>query len=151
METPKCAICLLPLRGRGNFVIVGTEVVHRACATTGSITQGWKTRQALADAMLDVAKNTVALEELVTCVQAARDEAATQRHRADALDGSVRALQRQVDAGVRVAAALRKQLEERESAIPLPVIDQPAQVINTAQPSMDDTEKRFSLLELDPL
>jgi len=154
MSPSTCAICMLPIVKPQKILITGTEAVHRACAAVGGLTV--RQRQS------EVTLKAVALaERLQRELAIAEQQAASaskecleaigvmsKRHTAemDTARAQRRELERQLqDAdnerrrlGVELDAA-RAELAKRNAPEP------------KVEPTGDDAEVRFGLLELDPL
>lgn len=151
-----CAICLAPIPTGTKFVITGSEVVHPACARSGRVTQVWLLRRELARAVEQSERSATTAARAVETTTRATAEAV--QLRAD-LAEMRRTLKRTATEGKRARdqvlkeQALREadrqahadELEElrRSSGLPAP---RPSPQSTTMR---DDTEIRFSLLELD--
>ena len=146
--TPACAICRLPLRGRDGFLIMGTEVVHRACAGRGgeTVLQEAQRESAAAKALyLREVRRAEAMDR-ESSVNAALARASDQDRR----DRMKAVLDLEAERGRRLLAEQQRDQAQRELAAIRSSPQGESTVSNPESSGLDaDMETRFSLLELD--
>ena len=155
--TPACAICIQPIIAGQKFLIAGTEVVHRVCATTGH-----KTRMQVVELELRRAREDLehARSRLATVearrqreadghalreAQARRDATKERDEHRQQVRGLEAALE---DARLALALSATRPPTTTHSASEMrPEVSTSAP--NDAHDTRDGTEVRFSLLEFE--
>lgn len=164
-----CATCLKPIVEREKFVLAGTEVFHARCALATGTTQSVKAK--LDQTIVELTRETAMLRVQLAASRRDAEKAveisgriANERDKADAAERSWR--RRLDDARAerdRFAYERDKALEDlaviRQRLGSAPLVTQPptsvpatpvaAATPEPAKDERDDTEIRFSLLELD--
>lgn len=155
IPTPTCAACLQPLRGRSNFLIVGTEVVHKECAKLGRVTELQRTKADAAGLRGDLARARRAAQECTNHIQRLLLALAQVKGERDTARESLRISDRASEAMVEELSLLRLAQAVGQRRTP-EMVAAPADPATPAAPTpdstpdvRDDTEIRFSLLELD--
>lgn len=163
MATGTCAICLREFAQGETFSIGGTEIFHPSCilsrGTEASI--GNRRLRQLQAIEIELARKTrendaasrnmqSASEKLSQLQQTIRD---IQNHTRD-MDGAITNWQRRHGTAIEELAAEREQTESLRAQIAelrarLANGNLPAQITPAVKETRDDTEIRFSLLELD--
>jgi hypothetical protein len=171
-----CAACRQPINGRDDYVLSGTEVLHRVCAAQGARTITWRLRLAVAKLKARVAELEYERDHERAMAAAARVEinaeearAAEERRRRELIQRDRDHLAERVhtlednarlvaDEQVRAAGfrrALESQLAQAQNELrlyralgPAPASASPEVAAVNATPS-DGTAERFRLLELD--
>ncbi len=144
--TPTCAACLSPITNRDQFVIAGTEVVHKACV--GRETVGWRNKRLLAatesrlatlerqvpEVRAEMQRINADLRRSLTDLHQVEEELLLERGRSNALRKEALALG-EANASLREA---QRQVSVAPIAVPI-----------SREEGLDDAGLRFSLLELD--
>lgn len=125
-----CAICRGPVLRGERFLVDDTEVVHRACASSGRPTLNWQLRNELEQQRVATAQRDGRIVTLETSLGAAQTATRTTRTALTAQQAEVRRLQQEVQ---RLTAELATRRTE------------PPQTHDT--PDLDGAATRFSLLE----
>jgi hypothetical protein len=154
LPTPTCAACLQPLNGRGNFVIVGTEVVHKECARQGRETRGARLLRELAASELREQHASRAADSALRVGDGAVARIQSMEATLRRTSSSLAIALGERDQAQQALATARAELDALRRVPALTPASTPAPEISVtpdAETVRDDTEVRFSLLELDPL
>lgn len=160
-----CAICEGPIPNGSKFYLLGSEVVHRACARNGLPTSGWKLRKQVAELQRQAAASDAELlrtqvergqlqRELMTArQQLERLEASAEVHRQARRQRDV--AQRALEVSQEQLAQATRELEQARAQIAQLTRDaanassRTAESTTSTPANIDDTALRFSLLEID--
>jgi hypothetical protein len=152
-----CAICLQPIVARNDVRVFGTEVMHRACASSGQETIGQRHQREIADLRRELVSTQESERRQALALQQERRRALNSERAARMADERVdervdkaelerdEAVSRQVqaeiarDAAIRERNAARADLAKHTSAPEAPQIED----------QRDDTIIRMSLLDMD--
>jgi hypothetical protein len=147
-----CAICLQPIVARNDVRVFGTEVMHRACATSGQDTIGQRQLREIAELRSALISARESERRQLVAVQQERRRALNSERAARMADERVdnaglerdEAVSRQVQAEVARDAAIRERNAARAE-----VAKRTASEPSHTEDQRDATVIRMSLLDMD--